>query len=56
LTPSADEQLSEVRQEISTGTPATTEIGRARADIEAAQAVQSRLNEHNKEVNSILGE
>lgn len=56
LTPSSNDQLSEVRNEIATGTPASTEIGRAQQDIQAAKAVQESINQHNKEVNSILGE
>ena len=56
LEPRPDAQMTEVRAEISTGTPPTTSLGAARADIESAKAIQTQLNLHNMDINNTLGE
>lgn len=38
------------------GTPARTGFGEAHADVDAATAVQKKLNEHNAETNAALFE
>ncbi len=38
------------------GTPASTGFEQARAEVDAAKAVQLKLNNHNAETNAALGE
>lgn len=59
LTPNKTENVDQagVRQEIHASTTApTTEVGRLRADIDAANAARDLLNARSKETNALLEE
>lgn len=50
------DEVQKFQPNTASGTVPMTEIDQMHADVDAATAVQTKLNAHNKEVNSILGE
>ena len=57
LTPNKQpDEVKKFQPNTASGTVPVTEIDQMNADVDAATAVQTKLNAHNKEVNSILGE
>lgn len=57
LTPSKQpDEIKKFQPNTASNTVPTTEIDQMHVDVDAATQVQSKLNTHNKEVNSILGE
>ena len=56
LTPREDAAMAEVQPTSASGTVPSTEIGKMRADIDAANALKEKLDADNRAVNAALGE
>ena len=56
LTPKPPPAPDSFQPMTASGTPATTEMQQMHADVDAAKAIQQKINLHNTETNAALGE
>ena len=49
-------EMKEIQPLTASGTEAQTNIEQMHADVDAARAIQVKLNQHGEEINAVLGE